>query len=246
VRWAVVAVVGLGVLAAAAGLWLFRKRPSPAAPHERRPLLVRRSGAGAYRTVREALLRAQRGDVIELLDDRVEENVTVAPSMGKTEVTLRARPGKSVVWTFARGREKDPVLRLAGAAGFRLEGGGITLDGQDVAPRLLVLYGECPGLTVEGLRLRGFGRMAVHVLNCKGSAEWPVRLLGLRTLTVPKEKPGAAVYFEAQPNHFVTSNAYIEIDDRCTFTDLPPARAIQRENAKAIGPGVRLPQGYSW
>jgi hypothetical protein len=211
--------------------FLTRRRPAPAAPARapRAPLLVSRNQAGAYHSLQEALTRAQRGDVVEILDDVIEENVVVSTHKGKTDVTLRAHPGKAVVWRCPKGGEGRPLLLLSEAPGFRVEGRGITLDGNGAMPKLVELYGRCPGLVVEGLRLEGFTKAAVQVVNCAGTKDGPVRLRDLKVAGKPNDPAAAAIYFQASAGNFIRSNAYIHIG-RCDFGDLPPAQAIRREN----------------
>jgi serine/threonine protein kinase len=249
-RWVLFSIVGafLLLLSVFLVIYVLNKPPPPQPPTARQPLLVSREPgqAHAFRTIQQALFRAQRGDVIELLDERIEESLAVAPSRGKTEVTLRAAPGKTVLWTFPKGKGKEQLLLLSGAAGFHLKGQGITLDGQGKLPQLVVLNGICPGLRIEGLELRGFSKRAIQVINCEGSAKAPVRLLDLRTTSAPTEAPKAAIYFEAREKYLVKVNDFIQIGGRCDFLGLQPAQAIQRQNADATGGHVELPPGYSW
>ena len=58
-----------------------------------------------------------------------------------THVTLKAAPGKKVLWTWRKGADLRPVLSLTKAPGFHLDGQGITLDGQGKTPTL-VLHGD--------------------------------------------------------------------------------------------------------
>jgi serine/threonine protein kinase len=219
----------------------FLKKPPPPPPvPPRQPLLVTREPghSRAFATVRRALFHAQPGDVIEILDERIEETLAVAPSQGKTEVTLQAAPGKKIVWTFPKGKEKGPLLLLSHAKGFHLKGQGIILDGQDKLPQLVELTGDCAGLTIEGLELRGFTKMAIRIINCEGTPKNPVRLLDLRTTTVPKEPPAAAIYFELRKDFFNKVNDFIYIGQG-NFAGLQPAQAIQRQKEAAIGKYVK-------
>lgn len=229
--------------------FLLRKPPAPPpAPVERPPLSVSRlpnRPAGVFASVQEALRKARIGDVIQILDDRLEENLIVDPHHGKTEVTLRAAPGQKVLWTCAKGRERDPLLLLSGAASFHLIGEGITLDGQNLQKRLLVLNGHCPGLTVEGLQLRGFTQMGIEINHCQGEPGRPVRLRHLQIESEPREPPRAGLYFAFRKDSFLPCSDFVQIE-ACEFGKLPPPQAIQRQAPAAVGKNVQLPPGYSW
>jgi serine/threonine protein kinase len=212
----------------------------------KRPILeVSRNPTGhySYATIQQALLYAQPGDIIELTEDVHEENLVVDPSTNKvTNVTLQAAPGKAVRWTSAKKDDNAYLIYLWKAKDFHIKGQGITLDGildQDRRVKDLVLMaGNSPGLTLEDLHCRGFGRTAVSFMNCMGTPEKPVRLLNLQTTTVPDEKPQAAIYFDANPKVFPPFNDFIDISDTCRFHGLDPKKAVSYKDKKVLGNNI--------
>jgi serine/threonine protein kinase len=248
-RWVLVGVGGLFLVGLIVVLvqYLLEKPPPPGPPPQRKPLLVSRQPghAGSFATIQAAFLKARQGDVIELLDERYEEPLEVAPSAGKvTAVTLRAAEGRSVIWTVPKEEKRRPILLLSSASGFSLKGQGITLDGQDRLAHLILLTGDCQGLTLDGLQLRGFTQTAIRVVNCGGTQDRPVRLVGIKSTSTPREKPAAGIYFDAKANIQPSVNEFIEIGDTCEFTGLTDP--FQRREEGVIGAGVRLPKGLSW
>jgi eukaryotic-like serine/threonine-protein kinase len=209
VAWIIVA-GGVAILALA--LWLaLSRRALPPTENERSRLVVsRRGGVNSFRTVREALARAKAHDHIVLLDD-VEEQLDLTDSK---PVTLEAEDGNPVVWRLPAHRREHPyLLFLSNARDVHLK--GITFDGGDQIEEILLLFGHCPGLTLERLRFQGFTRCAVLVANCAGTTERPVTFSGLRARTTqPRE---AALLFDLNPK--VTSprlNEHLILRD-CEF-----------------------------
>jgi serine/threonine protein kinase len=245
-QWVVVGIAGAFLLVLAVLLVLYFRNVGPEKQvTERKPLLVsRQGGAGTFASVQQALHAAREGDVIELLDEEHQENLLVA---APKRVTLQAHPGKSVVWTCRKGKETtDPLLRLSGAAGFHFKGQGITLDGQGKVKDLIVLALNCSGLTVEGVRLQGFTKSAIRVVNCTGSKSSPVRIREVTTFTAAGEKPVAAITFDARPDITPVVNEFIDISASCRFLGLPTQSAIQRSREDVTGADVQLPAGFPW
>jgi serine/threonine protein kinase len=225
------------------GLWKFFTQATPG-PQVRPHLLVGKSQSGAFRTVDQALRNAQAGDVIELLDD-VEENLIVDRSRETTAVTIQPAPGKQVVWRPGKKDENRPLLFLSNARGFILRGPGLTLDGsmdgKRRAQNLVFVTLYCPGLTLEDLSLKSFGKSAVAMVNCSGEENRPVRLLNLQFISTSAEKPEAAVYFDANPTVNPPFNEYIEIGPG-RFEGMDPKNAVKRKDNTVTGSKVKWPE----
>ncbi len=222
--WVVALVIGVvvgGVAIAALALGLFGGRSGPV---ERPPLRVGKK-EGEYRSVREAVHHAQRGDRIVLLDREYREGLRLERAEG---IVIEPAPGVEVVWKAPAGaREDDPILYLAGVKNATIR--GIRFDGENRLKRLLALTGSCPDLTVQDLVLEGFKECGLAVTNCAGNPGHPVRLQGLKDLKAPpegKDKREAPLTFNANPKVQPSENAHILIQD-CRFEGLyqyTPAR----------------------
>src|SRR6202041_1574462 len=110
------------------------------------------------------------GSIIELWDD-VDENVLIDNTNGKpTDFTIQAAAGKEIVWRAAGNDPTQPIIRITKAADFKLKGKGILLDGTIDKKRqvndLIMITSTCPGLIIEDLEFRSFGRSAVFLINC--------------------------------------------------------------------------------
>jgi serine/threonine protein kinase len=242
VWWVGGGVSSLFVLGLAFLVWKFIiARPAPPVVPVREPLFVSREALPnkeTFRTIQQALARAEPGDRIVLLDERHEENVIVDRQKGQTAITLEVGEGKHVVWTGKR--PEEPLLRLYGAQRFHLKGGGLTLDGGGRIKTLVVLSLRSAGLELEGARLQGFTGPAIEVINCAGDAANPVVLKGLDIKGTDKPAQ-AAVAFDAKPS--ITSvplNHDIIVTEDCKFEGLPK-RPVQVKDAKVNGANVQYP-----
>ena len=97
---------------------------------------------------------------------------------------------------------------------------------------LVVLFGECPGLTLEGIECQGFKHSAVNILHCTGTADRPVAITALRATTANKTE--AALLFNHRES--ITKplgNDHIRVAD-CIFVG-PFSAAVE-----LIGPERNL------
>jgi serine/threonine protein kinase len=205
----VVALFGLLVLGVFFWLFFFR---GGAGPTSRPHLLVGKSQH--YGSVMRALDEAMAGDVIELLDELHEENLFLDPNrVATTQVTIRAGRA-NVVWK-ARFKNEKPLLNLSRARGLAIK--DITfdgaIDGKRMVQDLVRVIGECPGLVLENLEFKNFGRTAVMVMNCAGDHDNPVKLKSLRAAGPSPDPAFAPFYFDAIPQVQPDRNDNIEIDD---------------------------------
>jgi hypothetical protein len=222
------------------------KTPAPDTHHragsDPRLLKVQSGAADAFDSIQKALKKAHRGATIELHDSRYEEEVKVDPTIA-ADITLRAAPGKQVVWTTRKGNDKGPMLHLSSAKGFKLEGKGITFDGRGQVATLIKIELHCPGLVLEDARLQGFTQTGIRFTNCWGgtTGETRLQLRGLEFATDKQSPELAAILLTIDPN--VTdpaSNGYIKIDSSCDFSGVPENSRI-RLKKDAKGPGLLIP-----
>ena len=226
---------------------LFRYAFSSRSPaRSGRPLLKvsqKADGASGYRTIQQALRDAKAGDMIELQDNIHKENLIIDPSKDvTTDVTLRAVPGKTVVWTSAQNNEDARLISLYKARSFRLKGEGIILDGTlDNNQRLkdlVLLSGSSPGLTLEDAKLESFARSAITIMNCQGDSDDPVHLLNLTIAAPPSDRVRAGIFFDALPKMLPVNSDFIDIARSCTFMGLDPEHCVRRKDAKAVGENI--------
>ena len=84
-----------------------------------------------------------------------------------------------------------------------------------------MLASNGPGLTLEGTVLQGYTQCAVKVMNCDGTSDRPVTLMGLTALTV--KETDAAILFDLNPKvKSPALNQHIVVK-YCTFQG--PARS---------------------
>jgi eukaryotic-like serine/threonine-protein kinase len=210
-NWLVWGAVGVMVLVVGSAfvliLWFAlsgnREKPRPAVVRE--PIRV----PGSRPTLQEALRTATPGDRIVLTADVTEANLMVSTK----NLTIEAEPGKALVWRCPLTVGPNSKLLLIDKAdGLVLK--NLTLKGENRADTLLTLYGRCPGVTLEGLKLEGYRKQGILVTNCEGSSDNRVKLLGLRFLSHPGQ---SAISFTILPQiPDIPKNRFFIIRD-CTF-----------------------------
>ena len=250
--------VGAGVLVVVVGglIWggylIYTNFIAPQVPGgpARPKLIVTKDAAGkqgVYRTIQAALRVASKDDVIEIADETIEENVVCEYSPRyTTEVTLQAAEGKQVVWRSARkDLPTEPLLKLNGAAFFKLNGNGITLDG-DLGEKgkikdLVLVTSVCPGLTIDGVELKNYSRSGICVMNAEGSLEFPMSLKAISALTGPVDKEGSVFYIDAKPEMRIKQVDYIEIIEPQT-SGIAADKVLRVENGVLGTNYVKLPK----
>jgi hypothetical protein len=208
-------------------------------PQARAKLIVTaQDKPGVFRSISIALRVAKKGDVIEIADENIAENIVWEGSPSRsTEVTIQAAPGKTVIWRSAHKDPDTPLIKLANASFFKLNGEGIILDG-DLGDKgkvkdLILVQSSSDGLTIEGAQLKNFGRSAVAVMNAAGNVDNPIRLHNLSALTPPADKDGSVFFINANPDMRIKQVDYIEITD-VHAPDLLPVQILRAENG-ALG-----------
>ncbi len=198
----------------------------------------------AMRTIQQAIKAAEIDSVITLHDDSYEENVVIEPNRGRTAITIKAAPGKEIVWKSAKADPLVPILRIYKAADLKLVGGGITLDGTIDAKKrvndLLTITGNCGGLTITDLQFRKYERSAVFVTNGSGASNRPIRLTGLTIFGADSPKARAAIYFDANPSVMPNINDYVQIEAP-NFLGMAAKKAVQYRDKKVMGASITWP-----
>jgi hypothetical protein len=222
--WIAGATLGL-VLLSLLVLWLMSRParvanipPTPPASSSTTWRVARSGQPDTLPLVARALQKAKPGDRIVLAED-VEETLHFdGIRTGKRDITIEAeRDG--ITWRLPKAGGDKQFFVIGDASGLRLK--GFTLDGQGIAEDLVVLSGRCPGLTLEGLTLKGFRESAVKIINCAGTADQPVRLSALRIQTQQPTEHG--IVFHLNPSmKDIPINQHILVED-CSFDG--PSRA---------------------
>jgi hypothetical protein len=166
------------------------------------------NGPDEFVTIKDALVRARPGDRIVVQEMVHEEHLTIEDYRGGKGVIIEGEGpgGTPVVWRMPKNSKENALLELHNTEGLRVK--GFALNGDGRLDDLLVLFGECPGLTLENLQLQGFKRSAVNVLHCAGTADRPVTFLNLQATTA--NRADAALLFsfresikEPRGNHHI-------------------------------------------
>jgi serine/threonine protein kinase len=221
--WLVVGIVGavvtLGIVVIC--VLAFNRGDGPAKsdnktdPNIRGPLIVSKSGG---LTVAQALSKAASGDRIILRDAVIEE--TRLTGLGETyrskNVTIEAESGQ-VVWRVPDNADPNyPILEFAGAEGWRLQG-NIVFDGRGLIDHVITIRGQCPGLALQNLDIKGFKKSGLRIMNCAGSADRHVLLSGLKVSGAPNAEAGIA--FEIRQNYIPDVIQFIDVVN-CQFTSV--------------------------
>jgi serine/threonine protein kinase len=166
--------------------------------------------AGDFRTIREAVDKAQWGDHIVVAGGVYEEQIVCRKK--NKGITIEAGEGEVVLLPPRDLAKTEPLVKLHDATGVHLK--GIKLKGAKRLNYLVTVSGHCAGLTLENLQLEEFQQSAVLFTNCAGTEEKPVELVGLVTAGAGS-KPGV----ELRLNRDLldpTTNNYIHLRD-CRF-----------------------------
>jgi serine/threonine protein kinase len=241
--WIIVGGTALVLGAAILFFWVLEKvlpttsSKAKSSPHAPQTFLVTTSTEKphSFSTIREALKQARPGDHILVQKESHEEQLLLEDGRWGNGVTIEGQgpDGARVIWRIPKDlKSKRPrFIELAKTENLRLR--GFTLDGDGRVEDLVVLFGHCPGLTLEDLRFQGFSHCAVNVFHCAGKAENPVSLAGLRAI-VPGS-PGkaasgpsseAALIFSYRDNILnPKENQFVRVQD-CVFAG-PYRSAVQ-------------------
>lgn len=196
----VLVLAGLGV-----GIWLALNSPPPPPPppviQVKAPLLVHSNGdGGAYKTLQAAIDKAVSNDRI-ILKSHIRESVTVNRA-DLTGLSIEGEKDLNITWgpppMFPAGMTLPKLLTLGGCAGCKVA--NIKFDGGGSGTEVLInIYGICPGLTLENLKLIDYKSAGVLVTNAEGSKEQPILFLGLELKNHPGSPLARAIGFEILP-----------------------------------------------
>ncbi len=153
----------------------------------------KQNGPDDFSTIKDALARARPGDRIVVQKDIHEEHLQIEDRRWGKGLTIQGEGpgGKSIVWRLPKTSKEKVLLELHNTEGIRVK--GFTFDGDGRTDDLVVLFGQCPGLTLEDISFQGFKRSAINILHCAGAADRPVTLVNLRAVTIDKAE--AALLF---------------------------------------------------
>jgi serine/threonine protein kinase len=192
----------------------------------REPAIVQVTRTGrpnSFKTIQEALAHAREGDRVVVLDDHIEEALHLENGRLGKGVTIEAgNPAKQVLWTAPAKATNTRFLAFSNVQGLHLK--GFTIDGQSKVENLITVQGNCPGLVLEDLQLRGFTENGIVFWNCGGnSQQGPVKLTRLRVIAAPDS--GSAFLFQAKENVAPPFNHHLLVSD-CRFEG-PCKAAVQ-------------------
>jgi serine/threonine protein kinase len=190
VRLAVAGVLGLCFLVGVvvvAYLVFVKTSPPPGRPADvaRTWYVAARGGPDPDRTspsLAAALQRAGPGDTVVILDERIEDPapVRVSSQTGvKNGIRVEAgTPSKTVVWAPRAPARGHGVIEIADVQDFSLSGIEFDLGGR--VDYGVVAFRSCPGLTIEGVSVRGPAAAGFRLVSAVGEAERPILLNGCR------------------------------------------------------------------
>jgi eukaryotic-like serine/threonine-protein kinase len=200
ILWIILAVICFFALAGATAVIssaFFGKSKSKTSGEDSPPalgktLFVRQDGA--YRKISEALKDAQPGDHIRV-GVNVQENVLLEGKRFQSLTIESEDSNRPVTWSFptdAKGVAQ--ILDIRNVEGVTVR--GFVMDGGDRANEIVRLYGNCPGLKLDDLKLKGFKQYGIVVSNCAGTSDRPVTLSRLRFFGDEKLQRDAAIRFQ--------------------------------------------------
>jgi serine/threonine protein kinase len=193
---------------------------------------------GAFPSLQQALRESKAGDKIVLLDPTLAEAVVVDASAGPSTVSIEAGEGVKVRWIAPSGHSpNEPLLRLNSATGFQLKGSGISLIGQNKLQTLVQISGNCPGLTLDALEMRGFVKSGILLTGADGETARPIRLLRLKAAAAPDSTTAeGAIVFAADSSRKCN---HIVIEDLRT-EPIPFGMEPVVRNSNAVGEDIRI------
>src|SRR5262249_40544017 len=143
--------------------------------------------------ISDALRAARPGSHIAVQDDFIDEQLELN---GIKLVTIETDGGKPVIWRCPE-KPTDGKRLIFVSKVDRVQLRGFTFDGRDLVEEIFLLFGECPGLTLDHVSLQGFKRYGILVANCAGRQDLPVAFQDLHLSTNKEADAGLA--FELNP-----------------------------------------------
>jgi hypothetical protein len=217
-------------------------------PPPRKPLLVSKAGGDdmVVLTLKLALARAELGDTIIVQED-LDSDVNLILT-AKKDLTIQAAEGKIITWKVptslnVRPEDRAKFLTLSKVENIRIK--GFVLDGGDKLDHLIAMNGNCPGLVLEDLTLKGYRTAGIHVASCWAEPLRPVTLTRLHFQTPPTVP--AMIFTLLEPTRPLSStnrdNKYFEFRD-CRFGGARIKIQQQNvDNGEALLSNVRFREG---
>jgi serine/threonine protein kinase len=216
ILWIILAVIGFLAIAGATatissvffGNTKSKTSSEGPAPPVGNTLFVKQDGA--FRTINEALKKAQAGDRIRvgvnvqecvLLQDKRFQSLTIESEDLTRPVTWSLPSDPKII---------TPLLDIRYVEGVTVR--GFVMDGGERTNEIIRLHGNCPGLKLDDLKIRGFKQYGIVVSNCAGVFDRPVNLLRLRFVGDEKQTREAAIRFQFVRNIVdPPQNRYIKV-----------------------------------
>ncbi|MBY0526777.1 MAG: protein kinase [Gemmataceae bacterium] len=182
---------------------------------------------GEVRTLRQAIEKAGPGDRIVLADEFIEElPLELGPSALKPpkDLTIEGDKslGKPVVWrpppSLLSGQRASQFISLSHCDGLTLRGLHIFAQhGSNQFPDAVTIFGRCPGLKLEDVRIQGFVSAGIRLINCAGESGRPLTLQRVAVLQPARpDAVGIAVDVFRRFSSTVASLEHVRVDD-CRF-----------------------------
>jgi serine/threonine protein kinase len=171
----------VGIVATLVVSFFLGSKPKTTTENEKPPIILIDSH-GSLRTIKEAtikeaLKKAQPGDVIRV-NVPVQEIVVLSEKLCCNNLTIEAADASPPIsWSVPTSAgETTRLIDIRNIEGLCIR--GFALDGGDKVNHVISLHGNCPGLKLEDLKIKGFKEKGAGILitNCAGNGHRPVTL----------------------------------------------------------------------
>ena len=111
--------------------------------------------------------------------------------IGKNDLTIEAAPGATLTWRPpAKPGDFKQILYVANCENLAVH--GVTFDGARKVDEGLLLLGNCAGLSLKGLQVRGFKKYGILLSNCVGEPGREASLQDVQITAVEDAEAGIA------------------------------------------------------
>ena len=242
----------LGLVAGAYFLF-FNKKPDTGEGTQvtgpRRLVVSKSPGENSFTTLANALRAASPGDTVVIAIERVAEPVIRFDR--KKDLTLESGlpDGKAAVVEYAgSGGIGSALLDLVNVETVKIR--NLEFDGKGLAETGVVVSGTCPGLTLEGVSVRGVKKTGIHLHNVAGTDGKPVTLDRFRVQLTASNDAGILIEAGAplETRRVVIHNGRIEgpgkagikFDGAVTDIEVAGNRLFRLDSAFVL---ARTPEG---
>ncbi len=204
-----------------------------------RTLGVNPAGGEQYTSLKAAIDAAQPGDRIVVKGHLLEGDIQMEK---KKNITIEVDRGRGIRWkpptkNFPPPGVKIPkLITIGNCSDCTIK--GFIMDGGDTGIAALVnIWGNCPGLTLQDIKLENYLQYGILVNNCEGSTEKPVRLERLSfKAKAGQPQPGAGVSFQIFPGLSVKVNKHITLTD----SDFDTSPKVTRPRGMPLDESIKL------